>query len=63
MIRKLVKLIKNYDKIMEMIDNYDKDTVKVTQIEPKKSKGKAYSMFNVPREQMDYIVKKQKGEI
>lgn len=62
MIKKLVKLIKNYDKIMEMIDNYDKDTVKVTKIETKSDK-KAYSMFNVPREQKEYIVKKQKGEL
>jgi len=61
MIKKLVKLIKNYDKIMKMVEEYDKNTIKVTKVETKKSKS--YSMFNVPKEQLDYIEKKQKGEI
>ena len=61
MIKKLVKIIKNYDTIMEMIEEHNKKTVKVTKVETKKTKS--YSMFNVPREQQDYIVKKQKGEI
>ena len=57
MIRKLMTLIKNYDKIMAMID--EKDTIKVTKVD---TKEKRYSTFNMPKDQLDYIQKKEKGE-
>lgn len=62
MIKKLMQLIKNYDTIMKIVEEYDKHEVKVTQVEPK-NKGKAYSTFNIPKDQLDYIIKKEKGEI
>lgn len=58
MIRKLMKLIENYDKIMEVIENSEKS---VTPINTAKS-SKKYSLFNTPQEQRDYIAEKQKGE-
>lgn len=62
MIRKLMTLIKNYDKIMKIVDESEKKEVKVTQVAPK-SKGKAYSTFNMPKDQLEYIIKKEKGEL
>lgn len=62
MIKKLMQLVKNYDTIMKIVEEHDKHEVKVTQVEPKK-KGKAYSTFNIPKDQLDYIIKKEKGEI
>lgn len=56
MIRKLMTLIKNYDKIMAMID--EKESVKVTKVDT----SKMYSTFNTPKEQVEYIEKKMKGE-
>lgn len=58
MIRKLMKLIENYDKIMAVIENNEKS---VTKINTAKS-GKKYSLFNTPQEQREYIAEKQKGE-
>lgn len=60
MIRKLVKLIQNYDKIMLVIENSEKP-ISVTKIEPAK-KSKSYSLFNTPLDQREYIAEKQKGE-
>lgn len=57
MIRKLMTLIKNYDKIMSMIG--EKDTIKVTKVD---TKEKRYSTFNMPKDQLEYIQKKEKGE-
>lgn len=57
MIKKLVNLIKNYDTIMKMVEDYDKKVP----TKPTK-KNKAYSMFNVPQTQKDYIMKKLGGE-
>ena len=51
-IKKLKKLLENYDKIMVMID--------VKNEEPKKDKR--YSSFNTPKSQLDAIAKLQKGE-
>lgn len=51
--KKLMILIDNYDKIIEMLENNDN--------KPKKTK-KAYSLFNTPMEQQEYINKKMKGE-
>jgi hypothetical protein len=56
MIKKLMNLIKNYDKIMEVIDNYDKAIIKNT------NTTKKYSMFNTPKDQIEYILEKSKGE-
>lgn len=55
MIRKLMKLIQNYDKIMEVIENNKNITE-----EPKKKKS--YSTFNTPVDQVEYIAEKVKGE-
>ena len=57
MIKKLVNLIKNYDTIMKMVEDYDKKAPTKTT-----KKSKAYSMFNVPQTQKDYIMKKLGGE-
>lgn len=57
MIKKLVNLVKNYDTIMKMVDEYDKKVPTKTT-----KKNKAYSMFNVPQSQKDYIMKKIGGE-
>lgn len=51
--KKLMILINNCDKIIEMLENNDN--------KPKKSQ-KPYSLFNTPREQQEYISKKMKGE-
>lgn len=51
--KKLMILINNCDKIIEMLENNDN--------KPKKSQ-KAYSLFNTPMEQQEYISKKMKGE-
>lgn len=51
--KKLMILIDNYDKIIEMLDS-SKET--------KKTSKKAYSLFNTPKEQKDYINQKMKGE-
>lgn len=53
MIRKLIGLIKNYDKIMKVIE----DNKKVV-----KKSGKRYSAFNTPQSQLDYIDKLRKGD-
>lgn len=53
MIRKLMNLIKNYDKIMLLIEKSNVD-------EPKKKKF--YSTFNTPQSQLDYIEQHMKGE-
>ena len=58
MFKKLKTILENYDIIMEMVDEQKKHKVKFTQVEPKDKKGKTYSIFNVPREQQDYIIKK-----
>lgn len=64
MIKKLVNLIKNYDTIIEMIEEYNKNSVKVKKIESRKEgEHVTYSIFNVPNEQKEYIVKRQKGEL
>lgn len=60
MIRKLVNLIKNYDKIMSVIENSEK-TDTVTPVAKVTSK-KSYSLANTPREQKEFIEKKLKGE-
>jgi hypothetical protein len=52
--KKLMILINNCDKIIEMLENNDN--------KPKVSTKKAYSLFNTPREQKEYIDKKMKGE-
>ena len=57
MIKKLVNLVKNYDTIMKMVDEYDKKVPTKTA-----KKNKAYSMFNVPQSQKEYIMKKIGGE-
>lgn len=53
-IKKLMILINNCDKIMEMLDSSENNS--------KNKSPKAYSLFNTPREQRDYINKKMKGE-
>lgn len=63
MIRKLVKLIKNYDKIMMVIEEYEKSSVKVKKVEPKKTNKKSYSLVNTPIDQKEYIDKIMKGEL
>lgn len=52
-IKKLMILINNCDKIMGMLDSSENNNNK---------SSKAYSLFNTPREQRDYINKKMKGE-
>lgn len=47
-IKKLKKLLENYDKIMLLIENKPKS-------------GKKYSTFNVPKKQMEAI-NKRKGD-
>lgn len=54
MIKKLMNLIKNYDKIMLLLENND-DVVK-------SKEKKFYSTFNTPRSQLEYIEKHMKGE-
>ena len=54
MIRKLIKLAKHYDELMELIDNKD--------VKKKKSVGKKYSTLNTPTNQLDYIANVMKGE-
>lgn len=56
MIRKLMKLIENYDKIMAVIE--DKP---VTVEKPKEDKPKSYSIFNTPSDQKEYLEKYLKG--
>ena len=64
MFKKLKTILENYDIIMSIVEEHKKHEVKFTKVEPKDDKKeKSYSMFNVPREQQDYIVKKMKGEI
>lgn len=53
-IKKLMILINNCDKIMEMLDSSENNS--------KNKSSKVYSLFNTPREQRDYINKKMKGE-
>lgn len=60
MIKKLMNLIKNYDTIMKIVEEHKE--IKVEQVVPKE-KGKAYSTFNIPKDQLEYIIKKEKGEI
>ena len=60
MIKKLITLVKNYDTIMKIVEEHKE--IKVEQVAPKK-KGKPYSTFNMPKDQLEYIIKKEKGEI
>lgn len=53
MIKKLIGLIKNYDKIMKIVEE-DKKFVKKSR--------KRYSAFNTPLSQLEYIDKIKKGE-
>lgn len=50
--KKLMILINNCDKIIEMLENNDNKP---------KSSSKSYSLFNTPKEQQEYINKKSKG--
>lgn len=52
MVRKLINLIKNYDRIMALLDEPKEKT---------KKESKNYSVFNVPQYQLDYIEKIRKG--
>lgn len=52
MIKKLVNLLKNYDKIMLMIEQYDK----------KPKKGKRHSVLNTPKSQLELIEKMKEGK-
>lgn len=60
MIKKLMQLVKNYDTIMKIVEEHKE--IKVEKVAPKE-KGKAYSTFNIPKDQLEYIIKKEKGEI
>lgn len=60
MIRKLVNLIKNYDKIMLVIENYESTAVTKTKSTEKSTKR--CSTLNTPKEQLAYIADKMKGE-
>ena len=51
--KKLMILINNCDKIIEMLENNDTKSKKAP---------KAYSLFNTPQEQKEYINQKMKGE-
>ena len=51
-IKKLKKLLENYDKIMVMIDVKNEES---------KKKDKRYSSFNTPKSQLDAIARLQKG--
>lgn len=54
MLKKLINLVKNYDKIMELVEK--------SNIKPEKpKKDKKYSMFNTPKSQIDYIANKKGG--
>lgn len=54
--KKLMILIDNYDKIMEMLENNKEAN------EPKKETKKYYSLLNTPHDQVEFINKKLKGE-
>lgn len=54
-IKKLNKLIENYDKIMALIDENNKK-------EDKKEEIKRYSFFNTPENQKKYIAELEKRE-
>lgn len=54
-IKKLMKLVENYDKIMSVVEN-NKETI------TKDKKAKSYSTFNTPMDQVEYIANKTKGE-
>lgn len=54
-IKKLNKLIENYDKIMSLIDENNKE-------EDKKEEIKRYSFFNTPENQKKYIAELEKRE-
>ena len=60
MIRKLVNLIKNYDKIMLVIENYENETV--TKPKATEKSTKRCSTLNTPKAQLEYIADKMKGE-
>lgn len=51
--KKLMILINNCDKIIEMLENNDNKP---------KNTPKSYSLFNTPKEQQEFISKKMKGE-
>lgn len=53
MIKKLIGLIKNYDKIMKIVEEDKKGA---------KNSGKRYSAFNTPLSQLELIEKRKKGE-
>lgn len=54
-IKKLNKLIENYDKIMSLIDENNKK-------EDKKEEIRRYSFFNTPENQKKYIAELEKRE-
>ena len=58
-IKKLNKLIENYDKIMSLIDENNK---KEDKKEDKKEEIKRYSFFNTPENQKKYIAELEKRE-
>lgn len=54
--KKLMILINNCDKIIEMLEKNNESK------KPTESSKKSYSLFNTPKTQADYITKKMKGE-
>jgi hypothetical protein len=60
MIKDLMDLIKNHDKIIAMLNEYNKVETKVEK--KVENKPKAYSTFNTPKDQLEYIAKIEKGE-
>ena len=52
-VKKLINLVKNYDKIMVLIENKQPEKVE---------KPKKYSTFNTPLTQLEHIISKKKGE-
>lgn len=60
MIRNLMDLIKNHDKIIAMLNEYNKVDNKVEK--KTENKSKSYSTFNTPKDQLKYIEKIEKGE-
>lgn len=61
MIKDLMDLIKNHDKIIAMLNEYNKVDNKVEK-KTEVKKSKAYSTFNTPKDQLKYIEKIKKGE-
>lgn len=62
MIRNLMDLIKNHDKIIAMLNEYNKVDNKVEK-KTEVKKSKSYSTFNTPKDQLEYIAEiEKKGE-